>query len=171
MQHVEQSNAQGTSSAAPSSNRYQRNGVWWLLVRVDGKRYRESLQTDDVAAAALRRDSRLREIRAGSAYRIQRVRARRSRQLIYFIATESDSAVKIGYTSTNPISRLAALQTGHHEKLRLIAVTEGDEAYERQLHSIFEDDRLEGEWFRPSEYLQATIKILGDAPSKPKKAA
>ena len=90
--------------------------------------------------------------------------------MIYFIANESDTAVKVGYTSSNPLSRLAGLQTGHHEKLRLIAVTEGDEAAERRLHSIFASDRLEGEWFRPSEYLYATIDFLGEAQNfdKPK---
>ena len=32
--------------------------------------------------------------------------------MIYFIATESDSAVKIGYTSRNPIARLKVYRPG-----------------------------------------------------------
>lgn len=87
--------------------------------------------------------------------------------MIYFIATKSDNAIKIGYTASDPLSRMASLQTGHHEKLRLIAVTEGEPSDEHRLHSIFADDQLYGEWFRPSEYLSATIEIMGEpAPSK-----
>lgn len=70
--------------------------------------------------------------------------------MIYFIATESDSAIKIGFTLNNPLVQLNTLRSGHHEKLRLVAVMEGDEAEERRLHRVFADDQLEGEWFRPS---------------------
>ena len=85
--------------------------------------------------------------------------------MLYFISNESNTAVKIGYTSNDPVLRLVDLQTAHYERLRLIAVTEGELEGERQLHSIFEDERLQGEWFRPSEYLMATIKFLGDEPT------
>lgn len=50
----------------PEENLYQRGEAWWLLVRVDGHRYRESLRTDDVKKARKLRDARIKEIKARS---------------------------------------------------------------------------------------------------------
>jgi hypothetical protein len=86
--------------------------------------------------------------------------------VIYFIINDSDTAIKIGYTSSDPLKRLESLQVGHHERLQLLAVTEGDQAAEMRLHSIFADDRLNGEWFRPSDYLTSTIRFLGEEQPK-----
>jgi integrase/recombinase XerD len=46
------------------SNLYQRGETWWLLARVDGHRYRESLRTENLREARRLRDKRLKEIKA-----------------------------------------------------------------------------------------------------------
>lgn len=53
---------------------------------------------------------------------------------------------KIGY-SQNPIKRLQQLQTAQSKKLKLIAIFEGDQRKERQLHYILRQFHLSGEWF------------------------
>lgn len=46
--------------------------------------------------------------------------------------------------------RLAALQTGHPDRLRVVRIWAGD--YERLVHHVFRHERLrdDGEWFAPS---------------------
>lgn len=67
--------------------------------------------------------------------------------MIYFIHNAA-GAVKIGFTNTDPIERLKALQTGSKESLYLGRVIEGGKAVERYLHLYFAPERLRGEWFR-----------------------
>ena len=66
---------------------------------------------------------------------------------VYFIADEHPHFIKIGYSSKNPIDRMAALQTGSPLKLRLLAQIPGDIELERKLHRTFAPLRLHGEWF------------------------
>lgn len=71
--------------------------------------------------------------------------------MIYFIQGRETFNIKIGYTRRDADRRLRELQTGSHEVLFLLAVIEdGDEEHERLLHQRFADNRLEGEWFKPS---------------------
>ncbi len=80
--------------------------------------------------------------------------------MIYFIRPESGSAVKIGYCKADPVKRLRALQTGHPERLRLIAVIDGPEAGrmgEAEWHGRFAADRLHGEWFAWTPELRRAV--------------
>jgi len=64
---------------------------------------------------------------------------------IYFIST--GEFVKIGIAN-NPKRRLKDLQTANPIKLNLIYTMPGDENLEKILHSIFDEYRECGEWFR-----------------------
>lgn len=79
---------------------------------------------------------------------------------VYFIQSGHAGPIKIGY-STNPVQqRLAALQTGHPEPLRVLAEVEGDRSVEADLHQRFRRHRMKGEWFRPDPELIAFIAVL-----------
>lgn len=73
---------------------------------------------------------------------------------VYFIEAEESGLIKIG-RAANPIRRLAAMQTGSAEPLRLARTirTDDDKHLERELHRRFAADRVRGEWFDPSDDL------------------
>lgn len=72
----------------------------------------------------------------------------------YFIQAGVDGPIKIG-KADNPEKRLAELQTGSPESLRLIGKLQGD--HERDLHNRFHKLHLRGEWFNPDVRLLAFI--------------
>lgn len=67
---------------------------------------------------------------------------------IYLIATECGEFVKIGFTKGKPMKRLASLQTGSPQLLRLLGYFRGDVSDEMRLHRVFASLRCQGEWFR-----------------------
>ena len=67
----------------------------------------------------------------------------------YFIQA-GDGPVKIG-RATDVAARLRELQVGNPEKLKILCATKL--LSEAQAHELFAEDRLRGEWFRPSEFL------------------
>lgn len=67
---------------------------------------------------------------------------------VYFIACEPMEAVKIGFTSKNPFSRLAALQTGSPAPLKMLGYVPGTQDEERKLHAAFSPLGIHREWFR-----------------------
>jgi hypothetical protein len=78
----------------------------------------------------------------------------RERTFVYLLQDEQ-AATKIGI-SGDPRGRVASLQTGHPEPLRLVKAircrTAADaRAVERDLHSHFERHRMNGEWFDLSD--------------------
>ena len=73
--------------------------------------------------------------------------------MIYFIQQGTDGPIKIGYTNSSVESRLANLQTANCEKLHLLATATGEQRDEAMLHARFADERLNGEWFKPSTRL------------------
>ena len=79
-------------------------------------------------------------------------------KLVYFIGAES-GPIKIGIAS-NPKMRLATLQTAHHEKLTILAVTGGGQEAERKYHERFAAFRLQGEWFDRNPELITEIDYL-----------
>lgn len=64
---------------------------------------------------------------------------------------------KIG-KSANPEERLKDLQCANPKRLVLAAVVDGD--FEKRFHDHFHSIRVRGEWFRPSNRLQAFIVWL-----------
>jgi hypothetical protein len=79
-------------------------------------------------------------------------------QLVYFIGSAS-GPIKIGM-AVRPLERLNTLQTGHHEKLELLATCQGGQSRERAYHKQFADRRLNGEWFERCPEIEAEIGKL-----------
>lgn len=79
--------------------------------------------------------------------------------VVYFI--RSGDLIKIGTTVCMP-SRLVALATNAPEPLQILLVVAGDHTQEHQVHALFRDDRVRGEWFRPSQALMEFIDGLQD---------
>ena len=81
--------------------------------------------------------------------------------IIYFIQMGESGPIKIGAT-TSIESRLSGLQTGNPEKLRVLLTMDTVKMKESEanLHSRFRYQRLEGEWFKPDDFLLESIKIL-----------
>lgn len=67
---------------------------------------------------------------------------------VYFIQSGGDGPVKIGVCAQDIEARLASLQCGNPEPLRLLGSIEGSFQAEAALHRRYEARRLRGEWFR-----------------------
>lgn len=116
------------------------------------------LTPEERAAKAVEMAKRDAEWRAGEAERRSRINGKPH---VYFIQQGDSGAVKIG-CSKSPAQRLAGLQTGHSEKLHLLACAVGSQGKERDLHERFAHLRLSGEWFRPGEDLMTYIRLVAD---------
>lgn len=79
--------------------------------------------------------------------------------MIYFAQTNDNAFIKIGYAS-NVKNRLAALQTGAPQGVKLLAAMPGDHKVERALHERFAGLRGHGEWFRTNAVI-ADFAIRG----------
>ena len=66
---------------------------------------------------------------------------------VYFIATRTSNAVKIGWAE-DVEKRLKALQTANHEELALIRKIDSEAWVETWLHNHFRERHIRGEWFR-----------------------
>lgn len=77
---------------------------------------------------------------------------------VYFIYDRKANAVKIGYTTHSPESRLKALQIGNATELELVAFWEArsreDEAI---LQKHVDDHRIRGEWFKASPLVGSLV--------------
>ena len=94
---------------------------------------------------------------------------------VYFILAGDDGPVKIGWAN-DVAARRKALQTSHHEPLRLLRIIEGRRQTERWLHEClcFAGQRMAGEWFwfhtdmatiEPPEFGPATHLVRAKAPA------
>jgi hypothetical protein len=84
--------------------------------------------------------------------------AHRDGSSVYF--AEAGRRVKIGW-STRVATRLAQLQTGSADPIRLLGTEPGGRALERRLHERFASARISGEWFEPTPELLAYVGALG----------
>lgn len=83
---------------------------------------------------------------------------------VYFITAREVGRVKIG-CAYDPEQRLAKLQTMSPCDLALEAVLHGTYAEEGQIHKLFEEERVRGEWFTITEEIEAVI-AANRAPKK-----
>ncbi|MFD3937832.1 GIY-YIG nuclease family protein [Streptomyces sp. NPDC058611] len=65
---------------------------------------------------------------------------------VYVIGSSGSTHVKIG-TSVSPEKRLKELQTGNPGRLEVLWCTPGGRDLESALHKVFDEYRMEGEWF------------------------
>jgi hypothetical protein len=82
----------------------------------------------------------------------------------YFIQAVHGGPIKIGRSTRAYLpKRLAALQTGNPDPLRITHVLDGD--HEARLHREFRNERLSGEWFMPTVRLCSMAHAVpgGDA--------
>lgn len=73
--------------------------------------------------------------------------------MIYFLITEDDKYVKIGFTSRENTSRKHDYNTHSPYDLKLALFIPGDRNYEKRLHDIFKADNKRNEWY----YLNSNI--------------
>ena len=77
---------------------------------------------------------------------------------LYFIKSESGH-MKIG-RSTNAKERLSALQIGNPHQLKLVLELPKLGFLERDLHRLFDEDRVHGEWFTITPKMNKAIAAL-----------
>lgn len=82
--------------------------------------------------------------------------AQRTPDHIYFLRAGQHGLIKIG-VSVDVAVRIAALQTGSEQTLRLLGTLAGGPEVERAIHRRFAGSRVQGEWFWPSPDLLAFI--------------
>ncbi len=80
---------------------------------------------------------------------------------VYFVRSGEAGPIKIGW-AVSVRKRLALLQTGNPETLRVLAVAPGDAELEALLHLRFDALRVRGEWFRPGPELLATAQRMAN---------
>ena len=122
------------------SRERSRHGTERLYYRRGGKRMRlraapgtDAFQTEiEKAAAELTKPPVERDLSAAPSY-------------VYFIVLDSKK-VKIGF-ARDPRRRLKELKAGMPGKTVLYYATSGDRAREVELHKLFFEERLSGEWF------------------------
>jgi hypothetical protein len=85
--------------------------------------------------------------------------------MIYFIQSGRSEFVKIGYCKGEPRARLGQLQVGNPEELRLLAVIDGDLAFEAYIHQQLSHLRVRGEWFKWSDEMAEWARPLLDEPN------
>lgn len=79
----------------------------------------------------------------------------------YMIQSDHGGPVKIG-KSRNPSARLRRMQTASPFRLRLVVVLDGDR--EGELHAMFADSRMHGEWFGPTASMIEFVLSQGVSP-------
>lgn len=91
---------------------------------------------------------------------------------VYFIQAGEAGPVKIGH-SARPRLRLANMQIGNPDRLRIIRLFEGGAPEELALHERFAEHRIVGEWFSPApDILEGDIGLpAATLPSPAKRIA
>jgi hypothetical protein len=76
---------------------------------------------------------------------------------IYFIQLDRIGPIKIGFTN-DVGNRLVSLQTSNPYPLRLLHFFPGNQEMEREIHSCFDEMRMNGEWFLPHPFILEEIQ-------------
>lgn len=80
---------------------------------------------------------------------------------VYFAQAGEDGPVKIGFCASNPLKRLAELQTGCPHEIFLIGTVSGGRKDESEMHRRLDAYWIRGEWFeRKPEVLAAINSVL-----------
>lgn len=84
--------------------------------------------------------------------------------IVYFIRCNSGGLIKIGYSTDLP-ARLASLGHANAGGVSLLASAPGGNVAESRIHAMFREDRVRGEWFRPSANLLEFVAKVRDCGS------
>jgi hypothetical protein len=85
-------------------------------------------------------------------------------EFVYFIRVEAPveaQPVKVG-RARDPAKRLTDLQCSSPWRLTMMRIVEGSLGLERMLHQFLAEDRMSGEWFRPSSRLDSLLALSDD---------
>jgi len=74
---------------------------------------------------------------------------------VYFIQSGDIGPIKVGWSENGVEQRLATMQTGNPQELRLLGVHYAARPYELALHTRFADQGIRGEWYQPTPELIA----------------
>lgn len=78
--------------------------------------------------------------------------------LVYFVQGTPGTPIKIGTTDSGRVrARVKQLQTGHPFPLRVLRTVRGGKQLESDVHRMFADYRLSGEWFAPEPVVLALV--------------
>lgn len=125
---------------------------WIMQFRFEGKRYCKSTRTRNLTLAMEQLEAFKGELNQDP--------HRGGICEIYFMQA-GKGPIKIGF-STNIKSRLPEIQRWHPEEIRLLKTVKGRIEGEKDIHRLFREDRIRGEWFKPSDKLMAFINGLQD---------
>lgn len=76
---------------------------------------------------------------------------------VYFVKPIGDSTmIKVGHTA-NLDARMAAIAGEFEGGVEVLALCDGGPETERAIHAALSDTRIEGEWFAPSDTMDALI--------------
>ena len=82
--------------------------------------------------------------------------------MIYAIeVVTADRFIKFG-VALHHVARLSALQSSCPYELRLAAAADWPDEEEGRIHAFLEDDRLRGEWYKPSPRTDLVVALLVD---------
>lgn len=79
---------------------------------------------------------------------------------VYFIQETELSRIKIGFTTSHPLSRLKTLSNASSQELVFLGFQLGDESLEKKLHRKFASLHRKNEWFEPGAELLTYIDNL-----------
>ncbi|WP_109808386.1 GIY-YIG nuclease family protein [Sphingosinithalassobacter portus] len=78
---------------------------------------------------------------------------------VYFVQVGSGGHIKIGWAK-DPTKRIASLQTAQPQQLKLLGVIPGSLKAEREVHALFSQARVRGEWFRRSDVIEDVQRLI-----------
>lgn len=85
---------------------------------------------------------------------------------VYIIRAGEHGPCKIGF-SNNVVLRLVKMQADNHERLTVLRIFEGGTAEEAQLHALFADNRLHGEWHSFTKAMLGDVGLVEILPLEP----
>lgn len=86
------------------------------------------------------------------------VSTERHRSMVYFVRSKASGLIKIG-TSRRLGTRVAALRGEAGSEVELLGVVQGGLDTEDDIHAMFQQHRVKGEWFKPHAELMAHIAV------------
>lgn len=91
---------------------------------------------------------------------------RRASGYAYFARPIQGGPIKIGYSAW-PELRAGSLHWRHGDSVEILAILDGGRLRERELHGLFAEYRITGEWFAPVQeildFIERPFRLLGPA--------